>query len=85
MPVSGLVVSLCFNPQSQVKAIELMGEEPRITLGKVVGNRLPIVVDTTSDEDDRELWDWLNSLPGVDRIEVAFVGFEQDDGAEAIH
>ena len=77
MPVSGLVVSLSDEPQPRAESLALIGREPRITVGVVEANRLAIVVDTASSEEDRRLWEWLGSLPGVSFVEVAFVGFEQ--------
>ena len=77
MPVSGLVVSLSDEPNPRVAALVVIGREPRITVGVSAGNRLAIVLDTDSSEQDKQLWDWLDSLPGVSFLEVAFVGFDQ--------
>jgi hypothetical protein len=78
MPVSGLVVSLCQEPQARAEAIEAIGREPRITMGTQEGNRLAVVLDTDSSQQDQQIWQWLRSLPGVSLLEVAFVGFEED-------
>jgi hypothetical protein len=77
MPVSGLVVSLSDEPQRRAEALAVIGREARITMGVLEANRLAIVLDTASSEEDRQLWDWLGSLLGVSFVEVAFVGFEQ--------
>jgi hypothetical protein len=77
MPVSGLVVSLSDEPQPRSEALAVIGREARITMGVLEANRLAIVLDTASSEEDRQLWDWLGSLSGVSFVEVAFVGFEQ--------
>lgn len=77
MPVSGLVVSLRDDPQSRVEALAAISQQAQITMGAVEQNRLAIVLDTTSTQEDKRLWDWLGSLPGVLLLEVAFVGFEQ--------
>jgi nitrate reductase NapAB chaperone NapD len=76
MPVSGLVVSLCKEARPRAEAIEKMAQEPRITVGALAANRLAIVLDTASSEEDKQLWDWLNALPGVTFVQVAFVGYE---------
>ena len=81
MPVSGLVVSLSDEPQSRAEALAVIGREARITVGVLEANRLAIVLDTPSSEEDRRLWEWLGSLPGVSFVEVAFVGFEQPEAS----
>jgi hypothetical protein len=77
MPVSGLVVSLRDDPKSRAQALAAISQQTQITMGEVEQNRVAIVVDTTSTQEDKRLWDWLGSLPGVSLLEVAFVGFEQ--------
>ena len=76
MPVSGLVISLCDGPEPRAEALSAIRQETRITMGDLVANRLAIVLDTASSEEDRQLWGWLGSLSGVSFVEVAFVGFE---------
>ncbi len=77
MPVSGLVVSLRDEPHLRDEALAAIGRQPQITMGLLERNRLAIVVDTTSSQEDRRLWQWLSSLPGISLLEVALVGFEQ--------
>ncbi len=78
MPVSGLVVSLSDEPRRRAEALGAIDREARIAVGVCEANRLAIVLDTASSEEDKQLWEWLGSLPGVSFVEVAFVGFEQD-------
>ena len=56
-----------------------IGTQPHITMGVCEGNRLALVVDTLTREDDQSIWQWLNALPGVSLVEVAFVGFEEQE------
>ena len=77
MPVSGLVVSFCGEPQSLAETLAAIGLETRITMGVCEDNRLAIVTDTVSNEEDYQLWEWLRSLAGVTGVEVAFVSLEQ--------
>jgi hypothetical protein len=53
-------------------------------MGVLVANRLAVVLDTTSREEDGQLWDWLGTLAGVTFVEVAFVGFEQPEASTPI-
>jgi len=84
MPVSGLVLSLRDEPQLRAETLAVMGGDSRITVGVCEGNRLAIVLDTCSSEEDQRLWAWLESLPGVLFVEVAFIGFEQPGEAEQV-
>ncbi|MCA9263469.1 MAG: hypothetical protein KDA60_06450 [Planctomycetales bacterium] len=81
MPVSGLVVSLCDEAGPRAETLDEIGREPRITVGTLTGQRLAVVLDTESADDDRRLWDWLHALPGVAFVDVAFVGFGLDENA----
>ncbi len=76
MPISGLVVSLSDQAELREQAVRAIEQEPRIEVGALASHRLAIVVDTASSEQDKELWHWLTSLPGVLFVEVAMVGFE---------
>ena len=79
MPISGLVVSLCDEAKRRSEALDVIRRESRITMGDLEANRLAIVLDTESREEDKQVWDWLNALPAVTFVEVAFVGFEQHE------
>jgi nitrate reductase NapAB chaperone NapD len=76
MPVSGLVVTLTDDQERRDSALAAIRREPRIEIGMMEARQLAIVVDTPSGDDDRQLWQWLNSLPGVEFVDVALVGFE---------
>lgn len=83
MPISGLVVSLCDEPEPRAKTLAVIGQDPKITMGVLEANRLAVVLDTVSHDEDKQLWNWLESLAGVSFLEVAFVGFEQRDESTA--
>ncbi|MCA9148529.1 MAG: hypothetical protein KDA92_04500 [Planctomycetales bacterium] len=82
MPVSGWVVTLSDRPASRAAAIRWIDQEPRLERGVISGQRMAVVADTTHAAADRELWSQLESLPGVVMIEVAFIGFEDDDDSD---
>ncbi len=88
MPISGLVVTLSDNDTERADAIDALRREPRIELGiseleQTVASRIPIVVDTQSNEDDKQVWQWLNDLPGVVFVDVALVGFEDNSNDDS--
>lgn len=65
MPVSGLVLTLSPNRNDREFALARLQEHPRLQIGHAEWQRLPVVVDTPSDEEDKALWAWLNDLRGV--------------------
>ena len=77
MPVSGLVVSLSDQPALREKAMDAIRDEPRIEIGVTKSRRMAIVIDTASSDDDKQLWNWLQELPGVAFVDVVMVGFEE--------
>ncbi|GAA4443507.1 hypothetical protein GCM10023156_00650 [Novipirellula rosea] len=83
MPISGLVVTLSDNDTERANALNSLRRDPRIELGisepeQRHAMRIPIVVDTQSNDEDKQVWQWLNELTGVVFVDVALVGFESD-------
>jgi hypothetical protein len=79
MPISGLVVSLVSDRQLRDEALELIRMEPRIEVGAMHANRMAIVLDTPTIDEDKRLWCWLSSLPGVVFVDLAMVAFDPAD------
>ncbi len=76
MPISGLVVSLASDPLLRDSALAAIRQELRIEIGTIKLHKMAIVVDTQSTDEDKQIWEWLNTLPGVTFVDVALVGFE---------
>ncbi len=79
MPISGLVITFNAGAADREQAIAALRVQPAIEIGEASDNKLAIVVETFSKRDDQEIWDWLHQLPAVSMVQVAFVGFEDDD------
>lgn len=77
MPISGLVITLAEDPPWRTAALAALRDHPAIEVGEPTANRVPVVVDTADEEEDRRLWEWLHALPGVVLVVVAFIHFEQ--------
>lgn len=85
MPVSGLVIVLS-DPNTD--AIAAIRANARFVIGDgPVNGRLPVVLDTKTEAEDRAQMRWLEALPGVALVEVAYHDFSDasaarpDDGA----
>lgn len=72
MPTSGLVIST--NPDADLQPLlTALGHRDGVACGEPVQGRLPIVTDTASKAEDKSLWEWLWTLPGVASVDVAFI------------
>ena len=78
MPVSGLAITLTEDREQQEAALAALRAHPNIEVGQQHGHRLPIVVDTETDEADKDVWRWLHEQPGVRFVDVVTV--HHDDG-----
>ena len=83
MPISGLVVFLSEDSETRVHALEAIAADARIEVGEFVAGKMSLAVETNSSAEDREIWDWLNNLPGVAFVQVAFIAFEGGDAPAA--
>jgi hypothetical protein len=81
MPISGLVVTLAELEVRRAAALTALADHPLITIGPQAGSRLPIVVETANEDIDRDIWEWLQSLPGVEQVDVAMIHFEKEQDA----
>ena len=78
MPISGLVVSLTAEAAMRENARAIIASHPNVEVGETGNCRMAIAVETNSREEDQAFWQWLNELPGVSMVDVAFVAFDSD-------
>jgi nitrate reductase NapAB chaperone NapD len=76
VPISGLVVVFESSEALSDQRVQQLAEHAAIEVGERQRDRVAIVVDSTSKDQDRQVWEWLQSLPGVSDIKIAFVGFD---------
>lgn len=79
MSVSGLAITLSESANDVEQAIGALREHASIEIGPRHGRRLAVTTDTPSPEGDRDLWNWLQHLPGVTHVDVVFVHFDPQD------
>lgn len=81
MAVSGLVITLCSDAARRREAMERFGRDRRLVLGDLLGSHLAVSATTDSPREDLALIDELRAVPGVEQVEIVFVGLdEQADG-----
>jgi hypothetical protein len=68
--VISLVLRLTGDPQLRVSVLEALRAELGVELGELREGWLPVVAEI---QDPRELHAWLENLPGVLFVDVAFV------------
>jgi len=78
MPVSGLVLTLGELDSERDAAVHALRDRPEITLGDAQGRRLPIVVDTHCDDEDKAIWEWLHELRGVLFVDLVSADLSED-------
>lgn len=82
MSVSGLVVSVAEDEVAERVSV-LIAEAGPFTVGQRVGSRLAVALDA-ADGRDAGLWhEWLGKLPGVVKVDVAFVYLDAEETGRA--
>ena len=72
MPVSGLVVSVA-DDEAAERVIERLAQDESFALGERVGPRLVVALDAADARTAERKHEWLRQLPGVVKVDVAFV------------
>jgi hypothetical protein len=83
MIISGLLLTLSEDARLAEGALSTLRARPEFTLAERSQRWLPVVVEVENVRASRDLHDWLNSLPGVDFVDVVQVNFEEEAAAEA--
>jgi nitrate reductase NapAB chaperone NapD len=82
VPISGLVVVLDAPNGPFLGTLQALRGHAAIDVGEITDNHIAIVVDSTSNQHDQEIWQWVQELPGVLDIRIAFVGFDEATSEE---
>ncbi len=79
MWISSFVVTLPPTEESAKSVLRALAAIPVFTLGERQGARLPVVVEAPDGSMSRYWHEWVEQLPGVVQVEVAFVSFDESD------
>lgn len=83
MPISGLILTLQ-NPGGAESLIEeSLILERQLAVGELQGNHLPVVLETATAQESREVHDRLLDCPGIVAVDVVFVSTEEPGVSEA--
>ena len=77
MPVVGAVLVLGDGESERVATLARLSRDPRMTLGALEGDRLPVVLVTDDLADDDALWREVRALPGVVHADVVFAALDE--------
>ena len=77
MQTSGLVITLSSDSAEAAKAFTALSARPEFVFGERNDRWLPLVMETSGDVESRELHDWIQALPGVEFVDVAYVNFDE--------
>lgn len=73
MLISGLVLLLSKNPSSQQRVQHTLQEAGCFQIGVLTGSRLSLVMEVPGPDDAVYWYRWLEKLPGVLGVEIAYV------------
>jgi hypothetical protein len=80
MTTSGLLITLDPDPERAFEAVQAILIAGPFTLGDRLGRGLPVVLEATAPGDAHFWHDWLDALPGVVKVDLAFVHQDAAEG-----
>jgi hypothetical protein len=83
MITSGIVITLNADAALARQAQTTLQARPGLTLGELNARWLPVALEAADVGASRDLHDWLNTVPGVDFVDVVEVNFGEEENAEA--
>ena len=78
MSVSGLVVSVA-DEESAARVSEFIRRDGAFAVGERIGLRLAVALDAADGPTAERKHEWLRQLPGVLKLDVAFVHFDAEE------
>jgi hypothetical protein len=77
MPLNGLLLKLSANTRMAEAALASISSRNEVMLGDAKERWQPLVVDTSDVKEAHDFHEWLEALPGVEQVDVIFVGFDE--------
>lgn len=80
MWISSFVVTLADDRELRTAVIEALRAIPCLTVGESpTPGRVPVVVEADDSQQSRYWFEWVEQLPGVVKVDVAFVSCDEGD------
>jgi len=81
--ISGLVAYLTENQELTSETVLAIAQHPNLELGTQQELRLPLVLETATSAESQAVTDWLNELPGITHVDVAYVHLDEDSSGNS--
>lgn len=80
--ISGVVAYLKFDEPLVEESLNMIRQHPAFELGERSGHRVPMVLETVGAGESRDAMDWINDLPGIEHVDVAYVHLEDNESQD---
>jgi hypothetical protein len=77
MPVNGLLLTLSSDPALAESARQTISSRAGVDMGETRGRWQPLAAETAGVKAAHDFHEWLESLPGVEQVDVIYVGFDE--------
>ena len=77
MPVNGLLLTLTTDPALATATRQTVSSRAGTELGDSCDRWQPVAVETPGVKEAHDFHEWLESLPGVEQVDVIYVGFDE--------
>ena len=84
MPVNGLLLTLSSDPVLAEEARRHIATRSEAELAPCQDRWQPLAVETTDVKAAHDFHEWLESLAGVEHVDVIYVGFEEPDSTVSV-
>jgi hypothetical protein len=82
MPVNGLLLTLSPDPALADTVRLQIAQRAEVSLGNAQDRWQPLAADTPDVSASHDLHEWLEALPGVEQVDVIYVGFDESTPPE---
>jgi hypothetical protein len=82
MPVNGLLLTLSSDPILAGSACARIASRAEVSMGNPQDRWQPLAVDTPDVRAAHDFHEWLEALPGVEQVDVIYVGFDEPSPTE---
>lgn len=71
--ISGILITFCEEREPMLRALEILGQRPELSLGEAQGACIPAVLDTSSKQEDLLCFESIRTTAGVLQVDLVYV------------